>query len=395
MSYFLLPQINYTVLPKNIKLQFADKNEIHINKSLSRYLKIMKKQIAAYSQWDNFKKITNPYEYIHTHYTGLNSGISKIKPLSRSFFKMVEMYNIFNFEKEYENKNIDTFHLAEGPGGFIEALCYLRKNMLDRYHGMTLINENDTNVPGWKKSELFLKKNNTVLIEKGKDETGDLYKYENLEHCIKKYRNSMDLITADGGFDFSIDYNKQEILALRLIFSQIAFAISLQKKGGHFILKVFDLFFQSSLDLIYLLSCFYTRVYIIKPNTSRYANSEKYVVCKDFKYSDTESISNKLISVFRVLDKINLKEFHIIRFLDIPIQYYYLTQIIEINAILGQQQIITILSTFKLIEERNSEVIQNNKLKNVKKCIQWCIKHGMPYHKSIPQVNTFFTSKRY
>ena len=52
------------------------------------------------------------------------------------------------------------------PVGFIEAFCYLRKNVLDRYHGMTLINENDTNVPGWKKSELFLKKNDSYTFFK-------------------------------------------------------------------------------------------------------------------------------------------------------------------------------------------------------------------------------------
>ena len=61
----------------------------------------------------------------------------------------------------------------------------------------------------------------------------------------------------------------------------------MQKQGGHFILKVFDIFHQSSVELIYLLSCFYERVYIIKPHTSRHANSEKYIVCKKFKFSDT------------------------------------------------------------------------------------------------------------
>ena len=397
MSYFSLPQINCKVLPKNIKLQFDDKDnvDIHINKSLSNYLKTMKMQIATYPQWDNFKKFSNPYEYIHTHFPGLGSGVSKMKPLSRSFFKMIEIYNIFNFAEDFNKKHIDTFHLAEGPGGFIEALCHLRTNPLDRYHGMTLINENDTNVPGWKKTELFLKNHENVKIEKGRDGTGNLYKYQNLEHCVHKYGNSMDLITADGGFDFSIDYDKQETLVQHLIFSQIAFAISLQKKGGHFVLKVFDIFYQSSIDLIYLLSCFYTHVYIIKPNTSRYANSEKYVVCKNFKYSDTEEISKKFIAIFRVLDKIDLNSLYIRRFLDIPIQYYYVSQIIEINAIFGQQQIITILSTFKLIEERDMELIQNNKSKNVKKCIQWCIKHSINHHKNIPSVNTFLVNKRY
>ena len=42
------------------------------------------------------------------------------------------------------------------------------------------------------------------------------------------------------GVDFSIDYDKQELIALKLIFSQIAYAITMQKEHGHFILKVFD-----------------------------------------------------------------------------------------------------------------------------------------------------------
>ena len=40
---------------------------------------------------------------------------------------------------------------------------------------------------------------------------------------MEKYQNSMDIITADGGFDFSIDFNKQEQLSNRLIFCEIKF----------------------------------------------------------------------------------------------------------------------------------------------------------------------------
>ena len=42
------------------------------------------------------------------------------------------------------------------------------------------------------------------------------------------------------------------------------------------------------------LSSLYKKVYIIKPYTSRYANSEKYLVCKDFIYNDTSQLVNKL-----------------------------------------------------------------------------------------------------
>ena len=40
----------------------------------------------------------------------------------------------------------------------------------------------------------------------------------------------MDLVTADGGFDFSIDFNQQEQMAGKLILTEILYAIIMQKK---------------------------------------------------------------------------------------------------------------------------------------------------------------------
>ena len=52
----------------------------------------------------------------------------------------------------------------------------------------------------------------------------------------------MEIITGDGGFDFSLDFNKQEAIIVELLFAQIAYAIVMQKEKGCFILKVFDCF---------------------------------------------------------------------------------------------------------------------------------------------------------
>ena len=73
---------------------------------------------------------------------------------------------------------------------------------------------------------------------------------------LRKYKNSMNIITGDGGFDFSIDYNSQEISAIKLIFIQTAYAIALQKYNGTFILKIYDMFLKSTIDIIFLLSIF-------------------------------------------------------------------------------------------------------------------------------------------
>ena len=67
---------------------------------------------------------------------------------------MIEMIYEFNLCSNPNPINIS--NLAEGPGGFIEALAYLRQNPSDKYHGMTLIDKKNNKVPGWKKAELFL-----------------------------------------------------------------------------------------------------------------------------------------------------------------------------------------------------------------------------------------------
>ncbi len=310
---------------------------------------------------------------------------------SRSFFKMIELCNIFRLFNNFSTNPLQSFHLAEGPGGFIEALAHLRQNAADKYHGMTLIDGHNNKVPGWKKAEIFLQNNKNVYIEKGADGTGNLYKPENLKKCMQTHQNSMDIITADGGFDFSIAFDKQENMAFRLIFSQIMFALTMQKYKGHFILKVFDIFLQPTLELIYLLSCFYERVYMIKPNTSRAANSEKYIVCKFFKWRDTTEISRKLLAVSHVLNRLDWSTYHIESIINIPIQYYYINQLAEYNAIFGQQQMENIIKTMTLIERNNfhRDYILQGKNSNIQKCIQWCIKNNIPYNKNICPRNIF------
>ena len=171
------------------------------------------------------------------------------------------MCNLLDLLKELP-KTCTTFHLAEGPGGFIEALTFMRNNKNDKYIGMTLI-DNNINVPGWKRSQSFLKNNKNVFIENGADNTGNIINKENLLYCFNKYGNSIDLVTGDGGFDFSLDFNNQENISCKIIFCQIAFAIAIQKKGGNCILKFFDTFTKISIDMIYLLSLVYSEVFLL------------------------------------------------------------------------------------------------------------------------------------
>tara|TARA_Y100000389_G_scaffold150951_1_gene150608 strand:- start:6546 stop:7703 length:1158 start_codon:yes stop_codon:yes gene_type:complete len=382
MSYFLLPQLNHTLLSTNLEVTIGENDNV-ISKSLYTYLNDMKGQIDNYStHWDIYKKYTNAYEYIHTIIPYTKQSVCKLKPLSRSFYKLIEIYNLLGLE--FTEENIKTFHLAEGPGGFIEAISQLRSNDKDIYNGMTLINDDD-NIPGWKKSKYFLSKHQNVFIEKGLDNTGDLLNVKNLWYCYDKYKNSMELVTGDGGFDFSIDFNKQENLSIKLIFCQICYAIALQKPGGTFIIKIFDIFTQATIDILYILSIVYNKVYIIKPCTSRTANSERYVVCKNFKLTNTYDIIKKMSTFFPIINS----DTNIKRFLNIDIPYLYINKLEDINAIMGQQQLENILGTLYLLDNNKPDKIETTRKNNVQKCIQWCIKHKLPYNKNVQQLNVF------
>jgi 23S rRNA U2552 (ribose-2'-O)-methylase RlmE/FtsJ len=300
---------------------------------------------------------------------------------------------------------IRTFHLAEGPGGFIEAICNKRANPFDEYHGMTiLVDEMDDNVPGWNKTGYFLEQHPNVHIETGADGTGDLLHIANFDHCIEKYASSMDLVTADGGFDFSKDFNKQELSIMHLLWGQVCYALCLQKMGGNFVLKLFDIFYDHTIDILYILSGFYNEVNVCKLQTSRIGNSEKYVVCKGFRYETCREFlpiirdSFEQISQTRSVPDTDSGRFHkrtggdnlrVWRILNIPVPRHFTKQIEDINAMFGQQQIENIHYTISIIDKhtKHDKTEQLTK-QNISKCVNWCIEHKVPYN-NITTTNIF------
>ena len=345
-------------------------------------------------EWDNNKRYTNPYEYIHSLIPNKKKSVAITKPLSRSYFKMIEL--IIFYKLDFPVQSLHSFHLAEGPGGFIEALSHSRKNHQDKYIGMSILDDHqDHTIPAWKKSKQFLKENPNVYIEVGKDKTGDILKIENLDHCKQLYAGSMHIITGDGGFDFSTDFNNQENHISKLLFAQVVYALVMQKRGGHFVLKMFDCFMEHTIDILSILSSYYGKVYITKPQTSRYANSEKYLVCKDFLSSSIDSMYPCLRNAMNMMIT-NPQCVH--RFLNNEPSLLFKTKIAEYNTIFGQQQITNIHYTLTLIYSKpNNEKLSTLVKTHVQKCISWCKKHNEAYNSVLCELsskNNVFMSKQ-
>lgn len=418
MHYFTLPSSPITTY-RNIRIDISNSRpSVFLSNSLCNYMNDIKEKISTREkEWDVYKKYTNPYEYIHSVVPQKKKSISKYKPISRSYFKMLEMISEFKLDQpcpskkdslldtDIEEPAMRTFHLAEGPGGFIEAICNKRNNPADEYTGMTIVfDATDDNVPAWHKTGYFLSHHPNVNIEYGCDGTGDLLHIDNFEYCVRKYGSSMDLITADGGFDFSKDFNRQEISITNLLWGQVCYAVCLQKQGGNFVLKIFDIFYEHTVHILYILSAFYENVHLCKLKTSRIGNSEKYIVCKGFRFSMYYEFYPIILESFSKINRLkepavdtvctsrldvfakervfmNAEEMYIWKLVNCEIPRHFTKQIEDINAIFGQQQIENIHFTLSLIDkhpkqDRIDQIVKNN----ITKCINWCIEYSIPYN---------------
>jgi hypothetical protein len=240
---------------------------------------------------------------------------------------------------------------------------------------MTVQDDADAGVPGWKKSRPLLESWPGVHLEGGMDGTGDLLHVGNFDYCVQTYGGTMDLVTADGGFDFSVHFEEQEARMIPLLYAEILYAVSLQKAGGHFVLKVFDTFHPATVDLLYWLSSMYRQVIVCKPCTSRVANSEKYVVCKHFLIEKAQDDVQALLwrHLFTQVTSVTGGTF---RFFQTPLPLHFRTRVEDINAIFGQQQLENIHFTLSNIDRKPThDKLEGLIRQHVQKCQQWCTRH--------------------
>ncbi len=345
-----------------------------INRKEYSNLQDLKNKIDS-KDWDKNKKFSNDYELIHIPNKRKRSdSIALYEPLSRSYFKKVEIIFDFKLFEKCTDINFKSAHIAEGPGGFMEATYNLSHNLNRfkdyKHYGITLFS-NNKDIPGWNKASSFINSDEDIIISYGSDGTGNIYNPDNIDAFSNLAGfNSCDLVTADGGFDFSLDFNKQEQLSYKLIFCEIVCALSVQKKGGNFVCKIFDTFMIPTVKLLFFLGCFYEEIYLNKPLTSRPANSEKYIVAKNFKGIDKEYLSTLL----ELLTLWKDKDIYDVIGIDLP--EYFLRNINDYNKMNSKQQMDTINNTIKIIEEKNKLSFLNKIIeKQIREAKNWCEKY--------------------
>ena len=236
----------------------------------------------------------------------------------RAFYKLWELLMMFELIPD-NKKNINTLHLAEAPGSFVQAIIFYRKQFYrediirnDKYIALSIDEDNESSKikssedvdnidyqdnPDYHIPYFFRGLNKFKNFSIWSYKNSDITKIDIIDKLIKDYENSIDFITADGGLNWK-DENFQEQEIYLLLLCEIYCALKCQKNNGNFVLKIFETFTELTVKLIEILRRFYKNVFISKPLLSRPSNSERYLICLNY-YNDNYKFLNKLYNIIK------------------------------------------------------------------------------------------------
>ena len=359
---YKIANITFTNLSENLLL-----DEISNSIYNTDYIK----QIKTVSDKIDKSSGKNLWNYIH-HYVNeyelLTNVIVDGAKYNRAYYKLWEIL--------LDNKIIDKpdfryIALAEAPGNFVKCVKNLKSHDWDDFVICTLLDDSDTINQGKFfdvfKNYIYAHPKGNLKIKGDNNFKGNLTNTIDITTFIKYIETNnlqADLITADGGIkkDTDIDYLLEEYNHLPLFLGEIITAIFTQKLGGTFILKMYDIVYINSINLITLLSSFYTNVYITKPYSSRPCNTEKYIVCSNFTSIDNSNKKKLLSNLLSILSNLNnlnnssesYKYFDIFEKLSINEQNK--SKIIEFNnSIIVKTQLLHLQDIYDIIQKNDKK----------------------------------------
>jgi hypothetical protein len=369
MNYYILPKnninakINFLLTEKNLLKPFNSTSIIYFLNNINVQLnKIIDKDINEYVNTDYninlISKIVNTYEFVFTNVPTSPLSVSKVKPDSNIFFELIEIFNICNINENFIKKNMFNLHISPNYSSSNYFLNIIREDA------------NDINI----------------------NESNDIIKlYEKI--VINNYLNTLKL---DFIFFECIEYDYNDInkYIINMIFI-FYLIIKYQNKDGISIIKINNILHKGIIDIIYLLTSAFDKIYLTKPLVSNIISGERFLVCKNF-LSNTNSnhINNLEEFLYNSIHRNNISnELIIDSIIDNEISYLFMSKIEESNIVIAQQQLDAIDQIINIIKNKNKdEKIESTKRSHIQKCIQWCEKYNIPHNKFIDKLNIFLNT---
>jgi len=372
MNYYILPKKNDKITI-NIKTTNVEKLEPFVSSSVYHYLNVVLGQIEEIQKKDNvinydlIYKISNPYEFIFSNVPGLKYSVSKLKPLNNIFYIFMEILINFNILDFFNNGEIKTFFYGKNISSTIECMNMLREDYNDVYQfhsEIQAVTSDDFN-SSEKKSFDFM------FFE------------------FKNYLND--------------DQTNEYVITMIRCLQRI---LIYQKKNGICVIKLNNLFYKPMIDILYILTTLYEKIYVVKMNTTNIVNGERIIVCKNFIQNDEYWVEHDSIKYLGLANDLQLQIENINKsgengqliesIIDNKLPYYFINKIEDSNVNIGHSQIEQLDLILYMIKNKNrDEKIETIKKNNIVKCVQWCEKYKIPYNKCIDKINIFLPCANY
>lgn len=374
MSYYVLPKIKVDYQLSPILYNVMDQPKPCISASLINYTKesdsILHQQLSLECNMNiSFRMLTqiiHSYDFLFSCVSGFGTPVTCVQAKSPLYFDIVEIFQTLKLG--------DKILLKEDP---IHILCCGKnaQSALDAF-GLQCETMRTTS----KILDQF--KSCANLASLGKLVNSIDY-YENFENA-ESMKSACDLIYFEESDKNFVDVNEYVLYLTKAIL----FANMYQSQSGCLIIKISTIFYKPIVDLIYIISHMYKKIYIMKPNTSNVILDDRYLVCKTFCNEPHDIIvplRNFYNSLFSVKNDVNVSSI-----LKNRLYYYFLNKVEESNVIIGQQKLDAYSQLINLLKSKNKmEKIELLQRHNVQKCVYWCDKHKIEYHKMSDKLNIF------
>ncbi|KAI4459466.1 hypothetical protein MML48_6g00013730 [Holotrichia oblita] len=236
------------------------------------------------AEWSNHTKYRDPS-------TSIISAIKhtfKAELVTQAWCKFYECVSEFPIvsKNAIEQGQLNSVHICEAPGAFICALNHYIKTQIPEVQwnwlGTTLNPYYEGNPEMIPDDRLIRYTYKNWYF--GSDLTGDITKYYNFQALVDLVKTKMkvQLVTADGSIDCMCNPGDQERLVEYLHYCEAMIALHILETGGSLVIKIFTMFEESTICLMYLLNYCFEKVKIFKPCTSKSGNSELYVICLNY-----------------------------------------------------------------------------------------------------------------
>jgi hypothetical protein len=311
---------------------------------LDKQLMDTKKEIDEFHHFDAEKekyynqitRFIDPFAHFRKQ---MQPRVFPAKAMTNAWLKCWEIIHEFQLLPQEGHCNV--FCNAELPGAFIYAIHhYIQTNTKATYDWVAnSLYPSDGSILG-DEFGLYERYKDKWLMTNEKDNNGDVTNPTIIEKIRERCQHKIDLYTSDIGIglDYST-FEKQEQVEALLQLGQLLCGLSTLRKGGHLVCKQFMFFSPFSMSMMYLASQCFEAFTIFKPQTSRPANSEMYIIGKGFKGftdKDTELIYKQLMELLLTWN--DKKEEERMNEYIVPLpEHAYLTMYLALHRIYNRQ----------------------------------------------------------